>query len=71
MLIIYRFEQGAARVVACHFSVMAGDVGSLFNAGPKVVAGGWFLHSLPWLIFPVTTSIHLNLFLVGNIKRFE
>lgn len=30
---------GAARVVACHFSVMAADVGSLFNAGPKVVAG--------------------------------
>jgi acetyl-CoA carboxylase carboxyltransferase component len=37
---------GAARVVACHFSVMAADVGALFNAGPKVVAGrfccqGW------------------------------
>lgn len=30
---------GAARVVACHFSVMAADIGSLFNAGPKVVAG--------------------------------
>lgn len=30
---------GAARVVSCHFSVMAQDVGSLFNAGPKVVAG--------------------------------
>jgi len=30
---------GAARVVACHFSVMAADVGSLFNAGPQVVAG--------------------------------
>jgi acetyl-CoA carboxylase carboxyltransferase component len=29
---------GAARVVACHFSVMAADVGSLFNAGPAVVA---------------------------------
>jgi acetyl-CoA carboxylase carboxyltransferase component len=28
---------GAARVVACHFSVMAMDVGSLFNAGPQVV----------------------------------
>lgn len=26
---------GAARVVACHFSVMAGDIGSLFNAGPQ------------------------------------
>ena len=30
---------GAARVVACHFSVMAADIGALFNAGPKVVAG--------------------------------
>jgi acetyl-CoA carboxylase carboxyltransferase component len=30
---------GAARVTACHFSVMAGNVGSLFNAGPNVVAG--------------------------------
>lgn len=30
---------GAARVVSCHFSVMAADVGYLFNAGPKVVAG--------------------------------
>ena len=29
---------GAARVVACHFTVMAADVGSLFNAGPNVVA---------------------------------
>ena len=30
---------GAARVTLCHFSVMAANVGSLFNAGPKVVAG--------------------------------
>ena len=30
---------GAARLVACHFSVMAADVGSLFAAGPKVVEG--------------------------------
>ena len=30
---------GAARVVACHFSVMAADIGALFNAGPRVVAG--------------------------------
>jgi acetyl-CoA carboxylase carboxyltransferase component len=34
---------GAARVTACHFSVMAGNVGSLFNAGPNVVAGEQFL----------------------------
>jgi len=37
---------GAARVVSCHFSVMAGDVGSLFNAGPKVVAGATFEEDL-------------------------
>ncbi len=37
---------GAARVVACHFSVMAGDIGSLFNAGPKVVAGATFEEGL-------------------------
>lgn len=37
---------GAARVVACHFSVMAADVGSLFNAGPKVVAGATFEEGL-------------------------
>ncbi|GAB7362543.1 hypothetical protein MBLNU230_g2861t1 [Neophaeotheca triangularis] len=37
---------GAARVVACHFSVMAGDVGALFNAGPKVVAGATFEEGL-------------------------
>lgn len=28
---------GAARVVSTHFSVMAADIGSMFNAGPKVV----------------------------------
>ncbi|KAK3052707.1 hypothetical protein LTR09_006190 [Extremus antarcticus] len=37
---------GAARVVCCHFSVMAADVGSLFNAGPKVVAGATFEEGL-------------------------
>ncbi|KAF2091629.1 propionyl-CoA carboxylase beta chain mitochondrial precursor [Saccharata proteae CBS 121410] len=37
---------GAARVTACHFSVMAGDVGSLFNAGPKVVTGATFEEGL-------------------------
>ncbi|KAK4995218.1 hypothetical protein LTR66_004920 [Elasticomyces elasticus] len=37
---------GAARVVACHFSVMAADVGSLFNAGPKVVASATFEEGL-------------------------
>ncbi|KAG9234684.1 carboxyl transferase [Amylocarpus encephaloides] len=37
---------GAARVVACHFSVMAADVGALFNAGPRVVAGATFEEGL-------------------------
>ncbi|KAF7716439.1 Methylmalonyl-CoA decarboxylase, subunit alpha [Penicillium ucsense] len=37
---------GAARVVSCHFSVMAADVGALFNAGPKVVEGATFEEGL-------------------------
>ncbi|KAK4545098.1 hypothetical protein LTR36_003649 [Oleoguttula mirabilis] len=37
---------GAARLVACHFSVMAADIGSLFNAGPQVVAGATFEEGL-------------------------
>lgn len=37
---------GAARVVSCHFSVMAGDVGSLFNAGPSVVKNATFEEGL-------------------------
>ena len=37
---------GAARVVCTHFSVMAGDIGSLFNAGPKVVEGATFEEDL-------------------------
>lgn len=44
---------GAARVVACHFSVMAADIGYLFNAGPKVVASELIasnISSTKWLI---------------------
>lgn len=37
---------GAARVVSCHFSVMAEDIGSLFNAGPNVVAKATFEEGL-------------------------
>lgn len=37
---------GAARAVSCHFSVMAASVGSLFNAGPKVVEGATFEEGL-------------------------
>lgn len=37
---------GAARVTACHFSVMAADIGALFNAGPHVVAQATFEQGL-------------------------
>ncbi|KAI9036510.1 alpha subunit of putative methylmalonyl-CoA decarboxylase [Aspergillus affinis] len=37
---------GAARVVSCHFSVMAADVGALFNAGPEVVKEATFEEDL-------------------------
>jgi len=37
---------GAARVVSTHFSVMAGNIGSMFNAGPKVVEGATFEEGL-------------------------
>ena len=37
---------GAARVTICHFSVMAADVGALFNAGPKVVKDATFEEGL-------------------------
>ncbi|KAL4967562.1 acyl-CoA carboxylase subunit beta [Aspergillus stella-maris] len=37
---------GAARVTACHFSVMAADIGSLFNAGPEVVKDATFEEGL-------------------------
>ncbi|KAJ5350421.1 hypothetical protein N7541_008148 [Penicillium brevicompactum] len=37
---------GAARAVSCHFSVMAADIGALFNAGPKVVEGATFEEDL-------------------------
>ncbi|EEQ92455.1 propionyl-CoA carboxylase beta chain [Blastomyces dermatitidis ER-3] len=37
---------GAARVVSCHFSVMAADIGALFNAGPKIVEGATFEEGL-------------------------
>ncbi|KAI9371363.1 carboxyl transferase [Aspergillus egyptiacus] len=37
---------GAARVTACHFSVMAADIGALFNAGPEVVKGATFEEGL-------------------------
>lgn len=33
---------GAARAAASHFSVIAADIGSLFNAGPKIVERATF-----------------------------
>ena len=37
---------GAARAAVSHFSVIAADVGSLFNAGPKIVEGATFEEGL-------------------------
>lgn len=37
---------GAARATVCHFSVMAADIGALFNAGPWVVAKATFEEGL-------------------------
>ncbi|KAJ3499688.1 hypothetical protein NLG97_g122 [Lecanicillium saksenae] len=37
---------GAARAVVCNFSVMAANVGALFNAGPQVVASATFEEDL-------------------------
>lgn len=37
---------GAARVVSTHFNCMAADIGSMFNAGPKVVEGATFEEGL-------------------------
>ena len=37
---------GAARAAVSHFSVIASDIGSLFNAGPKIVEGATFEEDL-------------------------
>lgn len=37
---------GAARSAVSHFSVIAADIGSLFNAGPKIVEGATFEEGL-------------------------
>jgi acetyl-CoA carboxylase carboxyltransferase component len=37
---------GAARAAVSHFSVIAADIGSLFNAGPKIVEGATFEQDL-------------------------
>ena len=41
---------GAARAAVSHFSVIAGDIGSLFNAGPKIVEGATFEEDLRYAI---------------------
>ena len=41
---------GAARAASCHFSVMAGDIGALFNAGPKIVEGATFEEDLTYAL---------------------
>ena len=40
---------GAARAAVCHFSVIASDIGSLFNAGPKIVEGATFEEDLRYV----------------------
>ncbi|KAK5175519.1 uncharacterized protein LTR77_000658 [Saxophila tyrrhenica] len=37
---------GAARAAVSHFSVIAADIGTLFNAGPKIVEGATFEEDL-------------------------
>ena len=51
---------GAARVVACHFSVMAGDIGSLFNAGPQVVQSRIILLTFCVRANSVLQTLHLK-----------
>ena len=40
---------GAARAAVSHFSVIAADIGSLFNAGPKIVEGATFEEDLRYV----------------------
>src|SRR6201996_3312687 len=61
---------GAARVVACHFSVMAGDIGSLFNAGPKVVEGATFEEGLSFADLG-GPEVHCRNGTIDNLARDE
>ncbi|KIW78915.1 hypothetical protein Z517_08754 [Fonsecaea pedrosoi CBS 271.37] len=61
---------GAARVVATHFSVMAGDIGSLFNAGPKVVEGATFEEGLS-LSDLGGPAVHCTNGTIDNLARNE
>ncbi|KAJ8108996.1 hypothetical protein OPT61_g7781 [Boeremia exigua] len=61
---------GAARVVACHFSVMAADIGSLFNAGPSVVANATFEEDLSFTSLG-GPSVHCTNGTIDNLAADE
>lgn len=61
---------GAARVVSTHFSVMAANIGSLFNAGPKVVEGATFEEGLSFSELG-GPSVHCCNGTIDNMARDE
>ena len=61
---------GAARAVATHFSVMAGNIGSLFNAGPKVVEGATFEEGLSFADLG-GPEVHCRNGTIDNLARDE
>ncbi|PLB53631.1 alpha subunit of putative methylmalonyl-CoA decarboxylase [Aspergillus steynii IBT 23096] len=61
---------GAARVVSCHFSVMAADVGALFNAGPEVVKEATFEEGLDFQTLG-GPSIHCTNGTIDNLAANE
>ncbi|KAK5234568.1 hypothetical protein LTR47_004602 [Exophiala xenobiotica] len=61
---------GAARVVSTHFSVMAADIGSLFNAGPKVVEGATFEEGLSFSDLG-GPNVHCTNGTIDNMARDE
>ncbi len=61
---------GAARVVSTHFSVMAANIGSLFNAGPKVVEGATFEEGLSFADLG-GPNVHCTNGTIDNMARDE
>lgn len=61
---------GAARVVSTHFSVMASDIGSMFNAGPKVVEGATFEEGLSFADLG-GPNVHCTNGTIDNMARDE
>ncbi|KAF7190736.1 Propionyl-CoA carboxylase, carboxyltransferase subunit [Pseudocercospora fuligena] len=61
---------GAARVVSCHFSVMAANVGSLFNAGPQVVKNATFEEGLSFTDLG-GPAMHCTNGTIDNLARDE